>query len=121
MRHLNDTELKVEHGTDLSEFYRNVEWDIMEASAQRNVKTYTCCPDVFYPDVTFNFTLRRKPLFYTVNLILPCVGITILSLLVFYLPSDSGEKVSLCRRCSSCLSTPLAEQGETNQQSPKSN
>jgi hypothetical protein len=31
--------------------------------------------------------LRRKPLFYTVNLVFPCVGISFLTILVFYLPS----------------------------------
>ena len=40
--------------------------------------------------------LRRKTLFYTVNLIVPCVGISFLTVLTFYLPSDSGEKISLC-------------------------
>ena len=48
-----------------------------------------------YPDIIFTLKLRRKTLFYTVNLIIPCVGISFLSVLVFYLPSDSGEKVSL--------------------------
>ena len=47
-------------------------------------------------DITFNLTMRRKTLFYTVNLIIPCVGISFLTVLVFYLPSDSGEKVTLC-------------------------
>ena len=47
-------------------------------------------------DIFFNITLRRKTLFYTVNLIVPCVGISYLSVLVFYLPADSGEKVALC-------------------------
>lgn len=47
-------------------------------------------------DITFKITMRRKTLFYTVNLIIPCVGITFLTVLVFYLPSDSGEKVTLC-------------------------
>lgn len=37
--------------------------------------------------------MRRKTLFYTVNLIIPCVGLTFMTVLVFYLPSDSGEKV----------------------------
>jgi nicotinic acetylcholine receptor, invertebrate len=48
------------------------------------------------PDITFKLVMRRKTLFYTVNLIIPCVGITFLTVLVFYLPSDSGEKVTLC-------------------------
>ena len=47
-------------------------------------------------DIFFNITLRRKTLFYTVNLIIPCVGISCLSVLTFYLPADSGEKVALC-------------------------
>lgn len=34
-------------------------------------------------------------MFYTVNLIVPCVGISYLSVLVFYLPADSGEKIAL--------------------------
>lgn len=38
--------------------------------------------------------MRRKTLFYTVNLIIPCVGLTFMTVLVFYLPSDSGEKVN---------------------------
>lgn len=50
----------------------------------------------FSLDIFFNITLRRKTLFYTVNLIVPCVGISYLSVLVFYLPADSGEKIALC-------------------------
>ena len=71
----------------------------------RNIKIYTCC-DEPYLDITFNITMRRKTLFYTVNLIIPCIGITFLTVLVFYLPSDSGEKVrlSLCLGLSLSLS-----------------
>jgi nicotinic acetylcholine receptor len=70
----------------------SVEWDILEVPAKRNVKFYTCC-DEPYLDITFNIIMRRKTLFYTVNLIIPCMGISFLTILVFYLPSDSGEKV----------------------------
>ncbi|XP_065076757.1 acetylcholine receptor subunit alpha-like [Ochlerotatus camptorhynchus] len=96
LRHIdevNDTNV-VEVGVDLSEFYTSVEWDILEVPAVRNEKFYTCC-DEPYLDITFNITMRRKTLFYTVNLIIPCMGISFLTILVFYLPSDSGEKVSL--------------------------
>ncbi|KAK0181639.1 hypothetical protein PV327_003909 [Microctonus hyperodae] len=85
----------VETGIDLSDFYLSVEWDILEVPAARNEEYYPCCTEP-YSDITFNITMRRKTLFYTVNLIIPCVGITFLTVLVFYLPSDSGEKVSLC-------------------------
>lgn len=43
--------------------------------------------------------MRRKTLFYTVNLIIPCVALTFLTVLVFYLPSDSGEKVLTETNC----------------------
>ena len=62
--------------------------------AQKNIKFYLCCPEPYY-DIYFNITIRRKTLFYTVNLIIPCVNISFLSVLVFFLPSDSGEKLTL--------------------------
>ncbi|XP_065349725.1 acetylcholine receptor subunit alpha-like isoform X1 [Cloeon dipterum] len=96
LRHIDEVKGSnvVEIGVDLSEFYTSVEWDILEVPAVRNEKFYTCC-DEPYLDITFNITMRRKTLFYTVNLIIPCMGISFLTVLVFYLPSDSGEKVSL--------------------------
>jgi nicotinic acetylcholine receptor len=90
---MNGTGL-VDVGMDLGEFYLSVEWDVMSVPALRTSQIYSCCPQP-YIDITFNITLRRKTLFYTVNLIIPVVGISSLSFLVFYLPSDSGEKVAL--------------------------
>lgn len=97
LRHLSQVQdsNKIDVGIDLQDYYISVEWDIMKVPAVRNEKFYSCCEEP-YPDIIFNITLRRKTLFYTVNLIIPCVGISFLSILVFYLPSDSGEKVSLC-------------------------
>ncbi|XP_037953579.1 acetylcholine receptor subunit alpha-like 2 [Teleopsis dalmanni] len=91
----NDKDNKVEVGIDLREYYPSVEWDILGVPAERHEKFYPCCAEP-YPDIFFNITLRRKTLFYTVNLIIPCVGISYLSVLVFYLPADSGEKIALC-------------------------
>ncbi|XP_065337403.1 acetylcholine receptor subunit alpha-L1 [Cloeon dipterum] len=99
LKHINqvagDTGDMVEVGIDLREYYPSVEWDILGVPAESHKKYYPCCAEP-YPDIFFNITLRRKTLFYTVNLIVPCVGISYLSVLVFYLPADSGEKVALC-------------------------
>lgn len=96
LRHINQSEgsLQVENGIDMSEFYTNVEWDIMKVPASYDNEFDESSPEP-YPRITFNITMRRKTLFYTVNLIIPCVGISFLTLLVFYLPSDSGEKLTL--------------------------
>uniref|UniRef100_A0A1I8F275 Neur_chan_memb domain-containing protein n=2 Tax=Macrostomum lignano TaxID=282301 RepID=A0A1I8F275_9PLAT len=48
-----------------------------------------------YLDLLFSLKIRRKTLFYGVNLICPCLAISFLTILVFYLPGDSGEKMSL--------------------------
>ena len=39
--------------------------------------------------------LRRKPLFTLYNLVLPCVVLTAITVFGFYLPPDSGEKISV--------------------------
>ncbi|VDK33828.1 unnamed protein product [Taenia asiatica] len=45
--------------------------------------------------LTFKIVLRRKPLFYITNIIIPCVLIVILGICVFCLPTDAGEKITL--------------------------
>lgn len=61
---------------------------------KRNEKYYECCKEP-YPDVTYTITMRRRTLYYGLNLLIPCVLISGLALLVFLLPADSGEKISL--------------------------
>lgn len=91
----SEANVTIKNGIDLRDFYPSVEWDILEVDAVKNIRDYPCCHET-YPDITFSVTMRRKTLFHTVNLIIPCVAISCLTVLVFYLPSDSGEKITLC-------------------------
>ncbi|CAF3844544.1 unnamed protein product [Adineta steineri] len=88
-------QIAVDDGIDLTDYYQSIEWDILSVPAFRHVLFYDCCKDDPYFDVTFILIIRRKPLFYTVNLVIPCVNIAFLTILVFCLPSDCGEKLTL--------------------------
>ena len=46
--------------------------------------------------IAFRFTLRRKWLFQVLNMIAPIVCISFLNLTCFLIPSDCGEKITLC-------------------------
>ncbi|RTG79930.1 uncharacterized protein DC041_0001429, partial [Schistosoma bovis] len=39
--------------------------------------------------------MRRRTLYYLFNIIFPCLWLTVLSLVSFWLPPDSGEKITL--------------------------
>nr|CAD2137217.1 unnamed protein product [Meloidogyne enterolobii] len=76
-----------EMGMDLSFFYKSAEWDLMNLTSARHAVLYTsCCGPETYVDITYYLELRRKTLFFTCNLIVPCFLISFLTTFVFYLP-----------------------------------
>ncbi|KXJ28794.1 neuronal acetylcholine receptor subunit alpha-10 [Exaiptasia diaphana] len=79
---------------DLSGYTESGEWDLLEAKAKRNVVKYSCCPDP-YIDITYTFVIRRKLLFYINNLIFPIVALAVLGIFGYFLPPESGERISL--------------------------
>jgi nicotinic acetylcholine receptor len=96
---------------DMTNYIRSGEWHIVHINIKRNDVTYPCCPGIYYPDVTIygkkknindilinkiNLVhIRRRVLYYLFNIIFPCIWLSILSLLGFWLPPDSGEKITL--------------------------
>nr|XP_055030915.1 neuronal acetylcholine receptor subunit alpha-3 [Misgurnus anguillicaudatus] len=80
---------------NLNDFWESGEWTIIHAPGYKHDIKYNCCEEI-YTDITYSLYIRRLPLFYTINMIIPCLLISFLTVLVFYLPSDCGEKVTLC-------------------------
>ncbi|XP_045527906.1 neuronal acetylcholine receptor subunit alpha-10-like [Pieris brassicae] len=79
---------------DTTNYQTNGEFDLVSFDAIKHNQYYSCCVEP-YPDITYVIKLRRRPMFYVFNLILPCLLINGIALLVFYVPSESGEKVTL--------------------------
>ncbi|XP_035668102.1 neuronal acetylcholine receptor subunit beta-4-like [Branchiostoma floridae] len=82
-----DVRLVVDRAT-MDDFKPSGEWDILDSPGRRVVTGNQV-------RVIFDFIIQRKPLFYIINLIIPCILTSSLSILVFYLPSDCGEKIGL--------------------------
>ncbi|CAH3016545.1 unnamed protein product [Porites evermanni] len=79
---------------DIGKFALNGEWELIEVLCKRNVIKYVCC-DAPYPDITYTVRIRRRTLFFFFNMVIPCLVIVGLTILSFYLPPDSGERLSL--------------------------
>ncbi|XP_005672338.1 acetylcholine receptor subunit delta isoform X2 [Sus scrofa] len=76
-------------------FTENGEWEIVHRPARVNVDPSAPLDSPSRQDVTFYLIIRRKPLFYVINILVPCVLISFMINLVFYLPADCGEKTSM--------------------------
>ncbi|GFS09637.1 neuronal acetylcholine receptor subunit alpha-7 [Elysia marginata] len=79
---------------DMTDYVQSNEWDVIENVGVRNVKYYTCCPEP-YPDMTFTLRLKRKVAFYTFILILPCGLLSLLTMVIFWVPPESPAKLQL--------------------------
>jgi len=80
---------------DISNYIESGEWELISVSFERIVGFYPCCPTEPYPSIVFTIHLRRRILYFLFNIIIPCIWLSIICLVGFWLPPDSGEKITL--------------------------
>ncbi|KAL8575991.1 hypothetical protein ACOMHN_052009 [Nucella lapillus] len=87
---------------DGSHYEEDGEWVLLRTGVNLTVY-YSAGPhhgfaqadDDVFSLVVFSLTMLRRPMYYVVNVLLPCGLLCVLVLINFFLPPDSGEKVSL--------------------------
>lgn len=66
----------------------NGEWAIKHRPARKIINSGHFTPDdTQYQQVVFYLIIQRKPLFYIINIIVPCVLISSMAVLVYFLPA----------------------------------
>ncbi|XP_021351931.1 neuronal acetylcholine receptor subunit beta-4-like [Mizuhopecten yessoensis] len=88
MTPLSDVDVELgSKGILLDEYQPNGEWDIIKTSSNATQSNLDGAV------VTFSITVKRKPQYISYNVVLPIVMLSLLSIFVFALPVDSGEKM----------------------------
>ena len=78
----------------LSQFHEvNGQWNNFNIQPKHNTHHYD---EDDYDYLGFSFTLERKWLYYIVNIMAPVVITSALNVFCFVLPSESGERITLC-------------------------
>ncbi|XP_070801765.1 acetylcholine receptor subunit gamma [Pituophis catenifer annectens] len=90
---------------DTKAFTENGEWAIKHRPAKKVVNAERSTPsDIGYQQIVFFLIIQRKPLFYVVNIIIPCVLISSVALLVYFLPAKAGGQ-----KCTVSINVLLAQ------------
>ena len=70
---------------------------MMVLNINQQLENLTFDDSVYTVDqIHYNFTLKRKWLLYVLNIMAPVAITSTLNILCFALPSDSGERITLC-------------------------
>lgn len=72
----------------------NSEWEITGNSATRNVVKYPCCAEE-YEDLTFTIRMKRNSGFYLRVLLLPTLLLSVMVLIMFWIPPQRPDRTSL--------------------------
>lgn len=75
-----------EENINLEDFIENEEWAVLESTQELSVAANRSI-------ISYHLTLKRRPVFFIVNMMVPVILLGMLNSLCFVLPIDSGERV----------------------------
>ena len=89
---------------DRTSYVESNEWELISSPGRKTVVKYPCCPEP-YPDLSFVVAIQRIPIFYVIVLIIPCILLSLLTLVSFWLPPETPAKILLGTICLTTTTT----------------
>uniref|UniRef100_A0A8C3HUA5 Cholinergic receptor nicotinic epsilon subunit n=1 Tax=Chrysemys picta bellii TaxID=8478 RepID=A0A8C3HUA5_CHRPI len=89
---------------DPAAFTENGEWAIRHRPAWKVLHPELGREALGFQEIRFSLIIQRKPLFYVINIIVPCVLISSVVVLVYFLPAQAGGQ-----KCTLSISVLLAQ------------
>ena len=83
------------HDIDLREYLQSSEWDVLNTSGVRNIRRYPFFDTDPYPEIIFYLTMRRQSTFYIYLLVLPCILLSCLTLVLFWIPAQRPDRTAV--------------------------
>lgn len=81
---------------NVNDYMESREWELlMVHPSSVSVRSDSINPDVKYASLTYTISIRREPSFYIFVLIIPCILLSFLTLVVFWLPPEAPAKMLL--------------------------
>ncbi|KAM9085884.1 acetylcholine receptor subunit gamma isoform 1-T1 [Megaptera novaeangliae] len=89
---------------DPEAFTENGEWAIRHRPAKMLLDEAAPAEEAGHQKVVFYLLIQRKPLFYVINIIAPCVLISSVAILIYFLPAKAGGQ-----KCTVAINVLLAQ------------
>ncbi|XP_005082298.1 acetylcholine receptor subunit gamma isoform X2 [Mesocricetus auratus] len=89
---------------DPEAFTENGEWAIRHRPAKMLLDPVAPADEAGHQKVVFYLLIQRKPLFYVINIIAPCVLISSVAILIYFLPAKAGGQ-----KCTVAINVLLAQ------------
>uniref|UniRef100_A0A2I2Z1M1 Cholinergic receptor nicotinic gamma subunit n=1 Tax=Gorilla gorilla gorilla TaxID=9595 RepID=A0A2I2Z1M1_GORGO len=89
---------------DPEAFTENGEWAIQHRPAKMLLDPAAPAQEAGHQKVVFYLLIQRKPLFYVINIIAPCVLISSVAILIYFLPAKAGGQ-----KCTVAINVLLAQ------------
>uniref|UniRef100_A0A8C0TT68 Cholinergic receptor nicotinic gamma subunit n=2 Tax=Canis lupus familiaris TaxID=9615 RepID=A0A8C0TT68_CANLF len=89
---------------DPEAFTENGEWAIRHRPAKMLLDVAAPAEEAGHQKVVFYVLIQRKPLFYVINIIAPCVLISSVAILIYFLPAKAGGQ-----KCTVAINVLLAQ------------